>query len=303
MTKRVGCTTLRISTPFYCLRDALISIVRNGWLTVASVSIVAVSLIILGGSVLLVLNADHLTGKLESNVEISVFIQEDATGKEVTQLGQDIKAMPSVNETTFISKEQALRDMKKSFGEQGDILDDLGKNPLNDAYRIKAKNAEQVPVLAKQFEEMPNVEKVRYGKGLVEKLLVITEWVRKSSLAVMGILAVAAVFLISTTIRMSVFSRRREIGIMKYLGATNWFVRAPFLIEGLILGLSGALIAVLVVNFGYSTLTKQLADSISFISLVSSGEVLNMLLGVLLGLGVIIGVFGSLISIHRFLKV
>jgi cell division transport system permease protein len=277
--------------------------VRNGWLTVASVSIVAVSLIILGGSVLLVLNADHLTGKLESNVEISVFIQEDATGKEVTQLGQDIKAMPSVNETTFISKEQALRDMKKSFGEQGDILDDLGKNPLNDAYRIKAKNAEQVPVLAKQFEEMPNVEKVRYGKGLVEKLLVITEWVRKSSLAVMGILAVAAVFLISTTIRMSVFSRRREIGIMKYLGATNWFVRAPFLIEGLILGLSGALIAVLVVNFGYSTLTKQLADSISFISLVSSGEVLNMLLGVLLGLGVIIGVFGSLISIHRFLKV
>ncbi|MEG6615137.1 permease-like cell division protein FtsX [Peptococcaceae bacterium 1198_IL3148] len=294
---------MKFSTPFYSLRDALISLVRNGWLTVASIAIVAVSLIILGGSVLLVINSDYLTNKLESNVEISVFIAEETTSKEVSQLGKDIRATAGVEEVKFISKEQALKDMKESFGDQGDILDNLEKNPLNDTYRIKAKDANQVPALAEKFEQMPNVELVRYGKGLVEKLLVITDWVRTASLAVMIILAVAAVFLIATTIRMSVFARRREISIMKYLGATNWFVRAPFLIEGLILGLLGALMAVLVVNLGYTTLIKQLEVSVPFISLVSSGEVLTMLLGVLLGLGVAIGVFGSLVSIHRFLKV
>lgn len=248
------------------------------------------------------LNADHLAERLESEVEISVFIEEDAKSSTITQLGQQIKQTAGVESVSFISKEQALKEMKKSFGDRAELLDNLEKNPLNDTYRIKAKDAKLVPALAQSFEKLPGVEKVRYGKGLLEKLLTITHYVRVSSLAVMGVLGIAAVFIISTTIRMSVFSRRREISIMKYLGATNWFVRAPFLIEGLILGLVGSLLAVLVVSLGYTALINQLKVSMPFISLVTGREVLNMLLMVLLGIGVFIGVFGSTISVRRFLK-
>lgn len=275
---------------------------RNGWLTLASISIVFVSLVILGGSVLLMLNADYLTQRLESEVEISVFIDEDANSNVVAQLGEKIKTTAGVDSVTLVTKEQGLKEMQKSFGDRGELLDNLEKNPLNDTYRIKAKEATLVPALAQSFEKLPGVEKVRYGKGLLEKLLTITHYVRVSSLGVMVVLGIAAVFIIATTIRMSVFSRRREISIMKYLGATNWFVRAPFLIEGLVLGLVGSLLAVTVVNFGYLALINQMKVSIPFISLVSGGQALDMLLAVLLGIGVFIGVFGSTISIHRFLK-
>lgn len=302
---RSGCTTLKINinSMFYSLREAFVSLVRNGWLTLASVSIVFVSLVILGGSVLLMLNADHLAQRLESEVEISVFIEEDTKRAVVSQMEKQIKATAGVDSATFVSKEQSLREMQASFGDQRELLDNLEKNPLNDTYRIKAAEASLVPALAQSFEKLAGVEKVRYGQGLLEKLLNVTHYVRISSLGVMAVLGAATVFIIATTIRISVFSRRQEINIMKYLGATNWFVRAPFLIEGLVLGLVGALLAVAVVNYGYLALIKQLQGSIPFITLVSSGEVLNTLLMVLLGIGALIGIFGSAISIRRFLKV
>lgn len=301
--KRAGCTPLRISTPYYICRDAGASLVRNGWMTLASMAVVAVSLIILGSSVLLVLNADYLAERLESEVEISVFLQEDLTAKETNEVGRKIRNTPGIAEIEYVPSDKALEEMKESFGDRGDVLDNLPKNPLPDAYRIKAEDANQVPVMAQSFEKFQGVEMVRYGQGLVEKLLAITHWVRAASLGLMVILGLSALFLIATTIRMSVFARRREIGIMKLLGATNWYVRMPFLIEGVVIGFVGAALAVTAVNLGYVTLLKQLHASVPFITLVSSGEVLFTLLAVLMGLGIIIGALGSLVSIHRFLKV
>ncbi len=294
---------MRVSSFVYCWREALLSLVRNSWMTLASIAIVTISLIILGSSVLLVYNADYLADNLESKLEISVFLEEDIEADEITEIGKKIRAMPGVAEQQFVSKDAALQSMKESFGDNKGVLDNLPENPLSDAYRVKAVDANQVPTIAKNLEKLAGVETVRYGKGTVEKLLLITHWVRIISFGLMLVLGIAAVFLIATTIRMSVFARRNEISIMKYLGATNWYVRAPFLIEGMLLGLIGAAIAVAVVHFGYMALVNQLAANIPFLNVVTEAEVLPAVVGMLLGLGVLIGALGSIVSVRRFLRV
>ncbi|MBO8138501.1 MAG: ABC transporter permease [Desulfotomaculum sp.] len=292
---------MRISTPVYCLREALVSLLRNSWLTLASISIVTISLIILGCSLLLVMNIDYLAQQLESKLEISIFLEQDLESEEVRNIGSKIKSTTGVAEVKFVSKEKALEEMKKSLGDRAEILDSLEENPLPDAYRVKAEDANHVPALARSFEELEGVEMVRYGKGVVEKLLALTHWLRAAGFTLLGVLGLAAVFLIATTIRMSVFARRREISIMKLLGATNWYIRAPFLMEGLIMGLIGAVLAAGAVNLGYFALVNKVGQSLPFITLVTGEDVLVRVSGLLLALGFFIGIFGSFISIHRFL--
>ncbi len=277
---------------------------RNSWLSLSSVGIVTVSLIILGASLLLVVNADKLANSVESSVEITAFLKEDVDKSDRLALEKQIHKLPDIDQVQFISREQALQDMKKSFGERADILDSLEKNnPLPDAFRIKTKQAEAVPATAKKLEQMKGIDQVRYGQGVVERLLAITRWVRIACVVALALLTLAAVFLIATTIRMSVFARRREIGIMKILGATNWFVRFPFLLEGIVLGLTGGLLALLVVDLGYISLVNKLKQSIPFIQPVTDPHLILSILGSMLCLGIIIGAIGSWFSLRRFLKI
>lgn len=253
---------------------------------------------------MLVVNAEKLAQSVESSVEITVFLEEEVGKVERERIKEKIKEHAAVDTIEFISKEQALQDMKKSFGERADILDSLeGSNPLPDAFRVKTKTAEAVPATATALEKIKGVEQVRYGQGVVEKLLNITKWVRLASMVTLGLLTLAAVFLIATTIRMSVFARRREIGIMKMLGATNWFVRFPFMLEGIVLGLTGGLLAVLVVDLGYLSLLQKLKISLPFVQLVNEPRVILYILGSMIGLGILIGALGSWFSLRKFLKV
>ncbi|WP_027352099.1 permease-like cell division protein FtsX [Desulfotomaculum nigrificans] len=288
----------------YFFREAFTSLARNSWLSLSSVGIVTVSLIILGASLLLVVNADKLANSVESSVEITAFLKEDVDKSDRLALEKQIHKLPDIDQVQFISREQALQDMKKSFGERADILDSLEKNnPLPDAFRIKTKQAEAVPATAKKLEQMKGIDQVRYGQGVVERLLAITRWVRIACVVALALLTLAAVFLIATTIRMSVFARRREIGIMKILGATNWFVRFPFLLEGIVLGLTGGLLALLVVDLGYISLVNKLKQSIPFIQPVTDPHLILSILGSMLCLGIIIGAIGSWFSLRRFLKI
>jgi cell division transport system permease protein len=270
---------------------------------VASVGVVAVSLLILGSSLLLVLNANSIAANLESSVEITVFLKDKTSSDQIKTLENKIKAQPEVTEVRFVSKDAALEEMKKNFGDKQDILTGLeDKNPLPDALRIKTSVVEQVEPLAHQLESFEQIDQVRYGQGVVEKLLALSKWVRTAGLVTMVLLGVAAVFLIATTIRLSVFARRKEIGIMKMLGATNWFVRFPFLLEGMFLGLTGALLAVIAVYFGYLSLIGRIEISLPFIQLVSDHNILVPLVEALLGLGLGIGAAGSMISLRKFLN-
>lgn len=297
-------TAVRLKTINYYFREAFHSIMRNSWLSAASIGVVAVSLLILGSSLLLVVNANNIAYNLESSVEISVFLMDNTTPDQAKNLENKIRAMPEVVQVEYVSKQRALEEMKRNFGDKRDILAGLEeKNPLPDAFRVKTRTVEQVEPLARQLAPLPQVDQVRYGQGVVEKLLVLSRWMRAAGIATMFLLGLAAVFLIATTIRLSVFARRKEIGIMKFLGATNWFVRFPFLLEGMILGLTGSLVAAVVVYFGYISLINSVQVSLPFLQLVTDYSLIKPIIESLLALGLAIGAIGSIISMRRFLQV
>lgn len=294
---------MRLSTIRYYFREALQSVVRNSWLSVASVGVVAVSLLILGSSLLLVVNADYMADHLESNIEITLFLKDDTNSSQIKEVKDKLAAMPDVAHFEFVTKQQGLEEMKKKLGDNKNILAGLEeKNPLPDAFRIKTHTVEQVAPLARQLESLAQADQVRYGQGTVEKLMTLSHWVRTAGLVLMILLGIAAVFLIATTIRLSVFARRREIGIMKFLGATNWFVRVPFLLEGIFLGVIGSFVAVAVIYCGYFNLISNIQLSLPFMQLVTDRRLIVPLMEGLLLLGLLIGAAGSMISMRRFLK-
>lgn len=289
-------------TAFYCVRQAALALVRNFWLALASAGMIAVSLCILGAFLLVALNANQWMRGVESEVEINVFLAPEAKASEI---GEKIEALPGVTRCTFVSKSQALREMRESLGDKSDILEGLEEdNPLPDSYRVQAARAELVPAIAAKIEDLPGVERVNYGQGVVEKVILITRWLNVVSLAAAGLLAVAAVFLIVTTVRLSVVARQQEISIMKFLGAGNWFVRAPFLMEGMTVGLMGGLAATAVLGLGYYYLALQVdRASLLFFRLVTDPYLVLPVFGGLLVLGLAMGGLGSIVSMRKFLNV
>jgi cell division transport system permease protein len=295
---------LTFNNIIYYWAEAFKSLYRNSWLSLAAVGTIVISLFILGSSLLLVLNVNHLADRVESGVEISVFIKEGVEEEELEDLGEQIQQLGGVESVNFISRERALEELKESFGERQEALTGLEENnTLPDSYRVKALSTELVPSVAEKIEGLAGVENVRYGRGVVERLMVISQWVRTMGMAIVVLLGIAAVFLIATTIRLSVYARRREIGIMKILGATNWFIRMPFMLEGMLLGLFGGLITAGVIYMGYHTLVVRVNTALPFMQLISQSEMINYTLMGIAALGVLLGLLGSAISVRRFLKV
>lgn len=297
-------TLMRLRIALYVIQEALRSLRRNGWLNFAAAGTTAVSLFVLGVSILLVVNTNHIARTVESNVEIMVYLDQGLRAEEVQALRMRIMQVPGVKEARFISREEALASLERQFGKGSRLRESLGgTNPLPDAYKVRTIEPRQVVAAAAAINRLPGVEKVRYGQGVVEKLFQLTAWVRLVSFGVMGLLSLCAVFLIATTIRLTMYARRREIAIMKYVGATDWFIRWPFLLEGVILGGAGALAALAVLYFSYGTLVAKLQTALAFLPLVREESIMLQLCEGLLAAGIGLGVIGSYISVHRYLRV
>lgn len=299
-------TVMKIRTFGYFIREALKSLRRNNWMVLASVGTVAVSLVIVGMSLITVMNTEFVVSRLESNVEIIAYLKNDTGENDARSLERQICAIPGVAAVRFKNKDQALSEFRRELGDQQNMIDALGgDNPLPHLYKVTAVSPQEVKGVADKLQALTLVDKVDYGKGVVEKLFNVTRWVRLTGLAVIVLLGLAAVFLIATTIRLTVFARRKEIKIMKILGATDWFVRWPFLIEGMVLGFTGALIAILVVDISYLAFTDYLRKqlSVNIFELQRDPQFLFLLGTVLLGAGAFIGTVGSGISMRKFLKV
>lgn len=295
---------MKISSLSYSLRDAFRSLWRNRVMTLASVATVAISLLILGATWLLVLNTEYLAEYMESELEINVYLKNDIPREEALAMQDMLAMIPGVAEIVFVPKEEGLKGLEERFGEDTDLLEALGdRNPLPDVYRMKAVSASDVPFIAKTTAELEKVENVRYGQGLVERLLSLTNWMRTAGVVIILAIALAAVFLIATTIRLTVFARRREITIMKLVGATNWYIRWPFFLEGMIIGFTGALTAVGLLNLFYGELTKNIALTISFLPVMTDRVIITGIFKNLLLIGTSLGALGSAISLRRFLKV
>lgn len=299
-------TDMKIRTFGYFIREAFKSMHRNAWLGLASVGTVSVSLIIVGLSVVTILNTNYLAARLESNVEIISYLKDTVTPGETLELTEKIKTIPGVAKVSFVSKDQALIEFRKELGDQQDMVDALGEsNPLPNLYKITTISPQDVQTVANKLQAYNEMEKVDYGKGVVEKLFSITKWVRMVGLIVISLLSLAAVFLIATTIRLTVFARRREIEIMRMLGASNWFIRWPFLLEGMALGFCGAVIAVLVVNVSYAAFTDYVIRDLNFniFGLQTDPRLMLIIGGAMLGAGTLLGALGSGISMRKFLNV
>jgi cell division transport system permease protein len=290
---------MRLRTFNYFFREAFISLVRNRWMSLASIGAVASALIILGSFLLLSVNFNHILKDVESQVEITAYLEDTVDSSGITRLNAEISSVSGVKEIKFVSKEAALEEFKQQVGK--DLLEGID-NPLPNSFRIKVDNPQDVARVAGEIQHLQGVEEVKYGKGVVEKLFNIIYWVRLLGLVIMAIFAAVSIFIISNTIRLTVFARRREINIMKYIGATDWFVRWPFLIEGMVLGFIGAAIALGILAGGYNYLYNIVRLNIPMISLIPMEEFYNYALG-FLAIGMFIGAFGSSFSIRRFLHV
>jgi cell division transport system permease protein len=302
--KREGLTAMKIRTGEYFVTEAVKSLRHNGLMSIASITTVALSLLILGTFLMMVLNLNHLASELESKVEISVYLKDSLDDRATREVGTRITQLTGVTEVTFVSKDEALVKFKQRLGEQQSLLSALGdSNPLPNAFEVKVDQPAQVKPVAQAISQLNGVENAKFGQEVVEKLFQLTQMIRIFGLILIIFLAFAALFIISNTIRITVFARRREIGIMKYVGATDWFIRWPFLLEGIILGFGGALIAVLFLAQSYNMLTDKVVQSMAFLPLIPRYPFVTEISLFLLVAGTVIGALGSTISLRRFLKV
>lgn len=296
------------------VREGFKNIFRNGWMSVASVTSIIVSLLILGVFIMLVLNVNSLADQADSQVEVNVFLELNVEQNMRETLQKEIAAMPEISKTTFVTKAQGLEELRKDLGESGkELLEGFDKdsNPLPDKIVVEVIEPTTVPFVAEKIEKLNTLHpekpilKVRYGKGTVETLFTITKLIRNVGFIFVAGLAIMSMFLISNTIRVTILARRREIGIMKLVGATNFFIRWPFFIEGALIGLIGSLITVGILFTGYERLLAAVQGDIALnmLKLMPLEGIWIQLSALLIILGMLVGIVGSTLSMRKFLKV
>jgi cell division transport system permease protein len=288
----------------YAWGEAFRSLYRNRWMSIASVGVVVVTLLMLGTFMMISLNITHITDVVKSQVEIVVYVDENAAPDQQSQLQARLTAHSELSEVRFVSREEALQRLQ---GQLGDLLEGYEvdeENPLRDSYEIRTVVPESVTEIAQELEGYPAVASVYYGQGVVENLFNVTRALQLVALGLMVLLAVTAVFLIAHTIKLTVYIRSREIMIMKYVGATNWFIRWPFVLEGLTLGLLGALLPLIILFYLYQlSVDWVVANNLLFLSLLPVSAIMFELAKYLVPLGTGLGILGSSFSMGRFLKV
>lgn len=288
------------------VNESFKSLGRNSWMTFASVSAVTVSLVLIGMFMMVMFNLNKIAGNLESNVEMNVYVADSATKTDTAQLENQLKSVRNVQSVKFQSKKEGLNRLLQSLGNDRRTFADLqNENPLPNMFVLKTKQPQQTIQIAKRVKNLSNVTDVRYGKGTVEKMFRFISISRNVGIVLIIGLLFTSVFLIANTIKLTIVARRREIEIMKLVGATNSFVRWPYFIEGLVMGVLGSLIPILVVIivYHYAYYTMSISLSSMLIQLIPYKEMAVNLSFMLLILGAVIGVWGSLSSVRKFLKV
>lgn len=288
------------------VREGVKSVMRNGWMSIASIGAVTVTLLLVGIFVGLILNINEMAAQVERDVEIKVLIEVTAEETEINALSEQIKKMDTVDTIVFSSKEDELKGLIDGMGDEGQIWNMIEQeNPLNHAFVVKAKEPKDTEDIATKIEQFPHVYKVNYGKEVVPKLFAFNKYTRIIGITLIVGLILTAMFLISNTIKLTIMARSREIGIMKLVGATNGFIRGPFFIEGLLLGVLGSIVPILVLAGSYKYIYDNLSGqtSISFVKLLPFNPFIYQLSGAMILLGAFIGVWGCVMSVRKFLRV
>jgi cell division transport system permease protein len=283
--------------------EAFRSLRRNYFMTIAAVVTVFLSMAVLGVVIVFAYNIDAVLKDVEQKVEITIFLKDSASAQEIDAMQKEIAGLPQVKDTKFVSKDEALRRLREDLKDHPEILQSLSGNPLPASFEISLKDPKTVDVVAKQFQGRPIVDEVRYGKEIADRIFRVTSVIRNVLLVFLILLGAVSVLLISNTIRLSIYARRREVEIMKLVGATNWFIRWPFVIEGLAVGLVGAVAALAIVSLGTDFVFGRIRENLLFLSVPFDAVSTFELSAILLGVGALIGALGSGLGLRRFLNV
>jgi cell division transport system permease protein len=251
------------------------------------------------------LNLQYLTVVVESQVEMVAFLNDDFVRDEGQErLLERIGAIPGVKETEYITKEEAMEDLRQQFGDRKELLETVSgdANPLRDSVVIRADDPEDMSAIAEDVKTLESVAEVKYGTEVVGRIIQFSETLRQGGLVLIGVMVLTTVLLVANTTRLTVFARRREIYIMKLVGATNSLVRWPFLLEGVLFGVLGSLLAAGVTWYTYTLVSAEITYALPFFPLLPEQPMLMNVSKLLLGAGVLLGGLGSALSVRRYLK-
>ena len=281
---------------------------RNVWvnrlMSLASVTVLMACLIIMGAGIMIYFNINNVVDKVQSQNVVMVYVADDASEDETTQIGTSLKGISNVESCEFVPKEVAFQEQIQSMGGDAALFEGFDEIPLPDAYKVTVKDLSQFENTVSQIKQINKVDSVRENSDLASKLLSLRHAVSIVSVGLVVMLFLVALFIISNTIRITMFSRKLESSIMKAVGATNWFIRWPFMIEGMILGTISGIVSLGVLWGLYAVAEKVFAQTLSLIgfSLVPFSEYWWQILLVFVAIGLFTGGFGSLVSMAKYLK-
>lgn len=289
------------------IRDAFKNVFRNFSLSLASISCITITLIVVALAILLSENVNNFAKLVEKDVTIVVFLNREVTEEQIDDIHDNIEVLENVESITFQDKMSISKDMMESSEVFKNILGnyDRTENPIQDTFLVKVKEIEKIRKTADQIKEMEHVNIVKYGEGMVEQLVSMFNVVKKISIFMVLALVVVTAFLISNTIKITIFSRKREIEIMRLVGASNLNIKIPFLFEGLFLGIFGSIIPILGTIYGYTALYNNFNGQLfsPFIQLLKPEPFIYIISAILLGIGILVGMFGSSRAVKKHLKI
>ena len=288
----------------YFLREGLRGIFVHGFMSFAAITVIAACLLITATFSLVAFNIDAAIRKLEKQSEIVVYIDDSVPREEAVKLGEQIRALDNVAQAEFVTKEQFFDDYLAGLGDDAYVMEGLkDDNPLRDSYRITMKDVSLHAETVDALEKIAGVASSSSSKEVSDRLIQIRRITNLVSYTLIALLGAVSVFIISNTVRLAMFARREEIAVMKMVGATNHFIRAPFVVEGVMLGLCAAALAFFLQWGVYGYITEQLAAGTAVLTMLPFTAFWKQLAAVLLAAGLVLGVGGSTITIRKFLKV
>lgn len=295
---------MRLYNLSYFIRESFESIFKHRFMSFAALSVITACLLLMGSFTLVVVNIENMLKDIEDKNEIIAYVKLDYTYDQATALEGKIREIDDISELEFITKERALQDFKEKKKELKDLLDYIDEdNPLRYRYRLKIHDIRDTETVARKLGRIEGIDKVGARSDITDRIIRVRDVVTAICVVLIAILFLVSIFIISNTVNLTIFNRREEIAIMKMVGATDGFVRFPFIIEGLILGIGGAVLSLLLQWSIYEYIASLVAKSIPFFSIISFSDILHRLALIFFGTGILVGGLGSAITLRKFLKV
>lgn len=283
----------------FSIIEAINNIRRGNIMTMIAVATITISITIFGLFLLLIINTGNLVGNLGSKIDVVAFVEEDITSQQADTIKDKMQEIAGVSEVKFISRQEAWQDFKENYSSSFNLDEIVNENPLPDTYNIKAYSADLVPKIAKKVSEIENISEVRYSNKLISQITLLINAVRIGGLILVTLLFIATLLIVVNTIRLTVLARKVDIYIMELVGATRSFIRWPFIIEGILIGLIGGLVSIFILKFSYQALISQVQAAMPFLPLVTSQSKLNPIYLILFFVAILVGMLGGYISVSR----